>query len=991
MERLPDLDDPASVVAWVTQRLSQVGSDPRAGDGPTRGQRFGRYVILDSAGAGGMGVVYAAYDTVLDRKVALKLLFNATASQASLTEAAAMAQLNHPNVVRVFDAGAIDGVPYLSMELVEGTTLAAWRAQRPRPFRDIARLMAAAARGLAAAHAVGVVHRDVKPQNILVAGDRVLVTDFGVATREAAASGSQAPVGGTLVYMAPEQLRGQAVDARADVYGFSATLYEMLHGQLPHPGRTRDDLLAQTADGPPPRPPVGSRAPDWLHRLALAGLDPDPARRPADLNKVAEQLLADPARLLRNRLLTGAALAAVAIIFWSGRYLAANPERQCRAGGRSIETLYSPALRQQLQARYAQAGKASSWPALERRLDQYTRQWRATHGETCAATFGQGRQSEAMFERRMRCLENRRSGLQVFLTALGSATPTQLVQAAGAVPAPLSDCHSASLADVTPPPADPSSQAQLARTEQALRQALAAQNLGDYPAARDTANQAVEAARKLAHPPLLAAALVRLGEIELRAGSARVDDQNAGMVKAAALLEEGYSAADQGHDDVQRLAAARYQVSVNVALADYTQAQHWMRRARAQLARAGMPPAEATQLDLSLAGYHAARGEDAAVAAPFQQALAHARQIAPPDDRLLAQAEAGVCATTGTVEQKIDCFRRVEPKMVRAFGPEHPELGNFYRGMSNPLEQLDRTRAEACRLRQRALDLWQGHLDPTHPDVIRGTVNLSICLMDNDQIEQARTILKAALARNPRPQQRAHLHEAYGHLLGFRFDDADASAVEFRASVADYETAFGPTHFHPIRIRRNLASMLSRNDRFDDAVRELDAAIEILKTKGNLAGDDGRMLPELYNEQGWALERAEKYALAVPRFEEALRLRRSQKPPPPDHRVAYENHGLGQALLRSGRPREALPHLEIALALRPAGTGINPGLRAFAASGVGEALARTGGDRARACALGQEAMTEMRTQKRPQRRIQTERWMNRFRCPLDPPPTPRRG
>ena len=161
-------------------------SAPRSHFPPRRGQSVGRYVVLDRLGSGGMGSVFAAYDTVLDRKVALKFLTAAgpRAVGRLIEEASLMAKLQHHNVVTVYDVGRFDQAPYLAMELVDGQDLSRWRLERSRSVREIVTVMAAAARGLAAAHAAGIVHRDVKPQNILVAGARVLVTDFGISVRE---------------------------------------------------------------------------------------------------------------------------------------------------------------------------------------------------------------------------------------------------------------------------------------------------------------------------------------------------------------------------------------------------------------------------------------------------------------------------------------------------------------------------------------------------------------------------------------------------------------------------------------------------------------------------------------------------------------------------------------------------------------------------------------------------------------------------------------
>src|SRR4051812_3784372 len=269
-----------------TATLGPAGDAPIAA-APFRGRQLGRYLLLENAGAGGMGTVFAAYDTVLERKVALKVLTRAASNPGAidrvLAEASAMARLSHPNVVTVHDVGVLEGLPYLSMELVEGTTLEVWREQAPRSFREIARVMAAAARGLAAAHAASIVHRDVKPQNVLVAGARVLVTDFGLSVPDD--GDAQPGLAGTPAYMAPEQLRGEKVDARADVFGFCATLYELIYGAPPFPARSLDEARAHLTAGRGAPPPPGAPrspppAPPGPPRAGGGPAPPPPAPRP---------------------------------------------------------------------------------------------------------------------------------------------------------------------------------------------------------------------------------------------------------------------------------------------------------------------------------------------------------------------------------------------------------------------------------------------------------------------------------------------------------------------------------------------------------------------------------------------------------------------------------------------------------------------------------------------------------------------------------------
>ncbi|MFY0535966.1 serine/threonine-protein kinase [Nannocystis pusilla] len=247
-------------------------------------------------GAGGMGVVHTAYDPELDRKVALKLVrpqaFGGAAHlrERLAREARVLARISHPNVVPIYDVGEADGEVFIAMELVPGPTLARWQTEQPRPWRAIVDMYLQAARGLAHAHAAGVVHRDFKPGNALVGPDgRVRVVDFGLAVAgeaspapapERAASASLTATGalvGTPAYMAPEQWRGAAVDARSDQYSFCAALWEALAGapyRLP-------DTTWRGAPAPEPAPaPTGGRAfPRWLRQVLLRGLADEPAAR----------------------------------------------------------------------------------------------------------------------------------------------------------------------------------------------------------------------------------------------------------------------------------------------------------------------------------------------------------------------------------------------------------------------------------------------------------------------------------------------------------------------------------------------------------------------------------------------------------------------------------------------------------------------------------------------------------------------------------------
>lgn len=280
-------------------------AEPLPARAVVRGTSLGRYVVLELLAAGGLGVVYVAYDPKLDRKVALKILRPSAAHDQDeqkwlLREAQAMAKLSHPNVVPVHDVGMFESSVFVAMELIEGRTFTKWVREEKRSWKDVRDLLLDAARGLMAAHAAGMVHRDFKPSNILVGDDgRVRVVDFGLArTVEGLASEPRLPstsspdaglvdqsltatgsVVGTPAFMPPEQFRGTDVGFQADQFAFCVTLFFGLYGVRPFQGSGYLELRDAIVAGEIQTPPTDRDVPAWLHQAVLRGLRPQAAER----------------------------------------------------------------------------------------------------------------------------------------------------------------------------------------------------------------------------------------------------------------------------------------------------------------------------------------------------------------------------------------------------------------------------------------------------------------------------------------------------------------------------------------------------------------------------------------------------------------------------------------------------------------------------------------------------------------------------------------
>ena len=331
------------------------------------GDRIDRYELGEVIGSGGMGVVWSARDTALDREVAIKVIRSSARPEPMqlrlLGEARAMARLSHPNVVTVHDIGTVEGSLFVAMERVDGGTLRDWLSSVPQPWTEVVTKFIGAGRGLGEAHRSGLVHRDFKPDNVLMArGGVPRVSDFGLAL-ELNRAVEAVPVGpdpaepavsqeshlvGTLAYMAPEQLLGEKLTGRSDQFGFCVALYEGLYGVRPFAPLVGEavipSLLSVIREGRMTAPLASSDVPKRVRAAVLRGLSFDGGKRWSSM----DALVAELERCMRRRwrLLSASLVGVVvwALVALAGYWNAASPEGSRVEGAQVAATAPLPVI-----------------------------------------------------------------------------------------------------------------------------------------------------------------------------------------------------------------------------------------------------------------------------------------------------------------------------------------------------------------------------------------------------------------------------------------------------------------------------------------------------------------------------------------------------------------------------------------------------------------------------------------------------------------------
>jgi tetratricopeptide (TPR) repeat protein len=726
---------------WVAGSDAPATPSPRADP-----DRIDRFLVLERLGAGGMGVVYAAYDPELDRRVAIKLMrpvasgTRKTALDPSarlLREAQAMARLSHPNVIQVWDVGHAGDEVWIAMELVQGGTLAEWLSARTPTWRGVVDVFVKAGRGLAAAHAAGMVHRDFKPENVLVGADgRVRVTDFGIARVSAGgdpalttAPSAAEPIGelderldtatregrliGTPAYMAPEQFTTTTVDARADQFSFCVSLYEALFHQRPFAGESIGAIVLQASLGKIREPPSKSRVPGFVRRVVLRGLAARPEDRFEGMDALLRALDRDPQRTRRRVLALCVTAIAGGAVAWAGAQLGTATEDPCAAEAGRIAATWNDDVRRELAAAFSASGLPyadSTFTTVGRGLDAWSEQWSSAWGQACAAGASPGELGEL----RMACLDDQLRGFRALVDVLAEADDKSVEQAPRAVASlpPASACaDDRLLRSRVAPPADPAIALAVEPVRERLARAAAEDEAGRYVQGAELARAGVVEAEALGWPPLRAEALLARGKLESRLGEHAPAQQT--------LSEAFFSGMAAGHDVVVAEAALQLVQVLGVRMGRFDEALAWGRHAQAAVARIedeGMRTADVHHV-IGTVLRNANRPEEAIER--LTQALAIRERVQGPNHFSVAGSHNNIgnaLANQGRFDEARRHFDLALTGFERELGPRHPHVAAANNNIGQLLLLADRTQ-EAGPYVERGLSIWRAALGDDHPNL----------------------------------------------------------------------------------------------------------------------------------------------------------------------------------------------------------------------------------------------------------------------------------
>ncbi len=851
------MSDAPSVVETVGDGQARTGP-------PDVEQRIGRFTVVERLGSGAMGTVSAADDPKLGRRVAVKVLDHDSSSASTRArlrrEAQALAMLSHPNVVQVYEVGEHEGAVYIAMEYVAGVTLRVWMDAERRPWGPVVEAFRAAGRGLAAAHEAGLVHRDFKPDNVIVGADgRVRVLDFGLAfAGEEGTTAKQTDPGqldrrsgsalrqsdtlgadsltrtgallGTPAYLAPERFGGKPANAGTDQFAFCVSLWEALYGQRPFQEDNLAALAAAVVDGRRASPPADRGVPRRVHAVLERGLRVDPSERYPNMTALLADLAPGHRRGWRVAGLGFGLLGLAGIATLWGRSVDRDP---CEHAVRSVDDAWSAERSSAMQTAFESSGLPYAGASFERArdaLDAYADGLRVGYRSACEAGTRGGEESDRRLDQRMACLHRHRAGLSAAADVLAEADANAVSGAPeiiAALPVTSRCADVEFVGALLPPPADPNRAAQVEKEREGLAEAKATLLAGDVIAGEARIAEIAERARTLDYPPLLAEALWALGNAHAAKDAPET---------AAKHFEEAFDVAFGAGDDlVARSAAVRLVSLVGLNLRDADRSRHWASMATAAAERVGdASPGWEFELQLSLAQAAIGRGAFDAAAAALDEALRASRAPAGATVHGVFGLRTTFCALEarrGRATPALEHCERAAEIAEELYGPAHIKTAMSLQNLG-ALHTLRERPQDALPLLLRALAIDEAVHGSSALTLVASLSNIgaTYTLLDQDDdaiasYERSLAILEA--------HGRADTYDALrvlSNLAVVRYGAGDldeARALHLRAlAIAEREN--GAQHPDAAAQHAHLGKLLAAQEQWAQAFGRFDRAAGIM-------------------------------------------------------------------------------------------------------------------------------------------------------------------
>jgi tetratricopeptide (TPR) repeat protein len=1016
----------------------------RAADGePKRGDSIGRFVVLGVLGRGGMGVVYSAYDPHLDRKVAIKLLTQAMHSAADATvrllrEAQAMAKINHVNVIKVHEVGTFNEQIYLAMEFADAGTLRDW-LEKPASIGKILEVFVLAGRGLVAAHGVGLVHRDFKPDNVLLSrAGGVQVTDFGlVSVIDALPRAASVPapdleltndtplsqeltrtgsIMGTPTYMAPEQFSGQPSTAKTDQFSFCVALYEALYKERPFAGTNYMELSSNVLTGAMRPVPAGPKVPNAIRRALVRGLSTDPANRHASMAELLALLTRDPNARRRKLLWTaGAGVVALGV---AGFVMMRPHAATCGTGDDRITPVWNGEVRARIASAFeasARLDEQATFEHLVPLVDAWTHAWKSGFVEACRATTERGEQSAHLLDLRMQCLGRRleegRSALDALAAGGGDAVDHAIDVVLG-LPAVAACADTVALTLEVAPPEQGVVQVRISAARAQINVAKAQLLLGRFRPALSAANKGVSVARTTNYPPVIAEALVMLGRAQ------------SGLAEPAstATFGEANRVALAAGDSNTALEAASWRLFELTKTSRFEPAQELADVSDA-MAKHARPRADiAVKLGTTIGLLLYKRGNPKAAEARYLETVELAnREIGPdsPSTMSAIQHLGELYKEEGRYPEARKALAQVVAERERIVGKDHPEVAAALSDLAN-VYRAEGSLDEAKKMYDRALAIRLAALGPDHPEVGNSYNNLGNYFADKGDYVAARTVYARALAIYEKAFGADNVEIMatlvnLGGVLNTLGDHAGARK-QYERALRLSEAAYGPDHPEMAGVLNNLGVVANDERRFSDALSYYERAMAITvkaygpehpdvvddmvnitsvyKSLGKLheaeeatnktvglvtkvfGADDMRMAATLVNFAELQMQE-KKWADALESARKSLAIFTAKLGP--DHPyVAFADLAIARALVELERGAEGVANAEHALRLRIA-TKASPEQLGEAHFALADTLIATPKTRPRAIAEAKLALAAYAEAKDTDDVTETKIWLRKHR------------